>query len=1416
MKNKKVTKVVLSVLTSMSMLSSYSAMVFAGNTNQGTTSQVTHEHDLVKLNRNNDLIINGGFDNNGSSWRKSGTGTFENDNGNYYGKLPSNSNNAAVFQNVSFKKNTDYVVRAKVKISNGKGQVFLAVKDNDLSAGLKDINGNAIETTISSSEDKAGQYQDVEFTFNSGDNTSGSIAFIKWTETNGNQDIINEEVWVDDVSVKAKNEATEDDNYEMVWADDFNKTELDTSKWDYELGSIRGVEQEHYVNDPENVYVKDGQLVLQVTNRDKEDQYKNPRGNRQVIYNSGSIRTHGKQEFLYGRIEMKAKLPKGKGAFPAFWTLGSDFTLDGRISSEQGAPWPVCGEIDIMEMIGAADGDAGGNSNRKVYQTLHAGSVADVDHSKSVSTYTLPEGIFNDDYHIFGVDWSKNKLEFYVDDKIVGSFDYGDNEEYKRCFNRPQYIQLNLATGGNWAGDAGNDLAGQKYEVDYVYYGQNAQQKADSEEYYKNAIKISGEHDVTMTEGEMPNLLEGVTSDQDSILDYSIDNEYSFKTKGGLTSVNLVCSGKNDKQSLKKLRPGKYNLYYTARSSTDSTKPATRRTVILTVLPNGKQDLIELDRELIKNGSFEDGDNPSTGYQISSRTSWDVTNAQFTKYPGCASEGDWCGFLPENSGNANIYQFVNLKKNTKYKLKAKVQLTEVGQTMFVNLKKNAQNLVNGNEVTVKCTEENKGQYQDVELNIDTGNEESIFGNANTANLTVCFMKWTESTSDATYRGKVFVDDVSLTEVRNEDDNYNLVWADEFNETELDKNNWGYELGHIRGLEQQHYTNSKDNVYLEDGNLVIKATNRKTEDQYEVTQGDTTRKVIYDSGSVRTHGKQEFLYGRIEMKAKLPKGQAVFPAFWTLGSDFHLDGNIAQGIGWPDSGEIDIMELIGNGTAGGVNGNRQVYQTLHYGTNGEDDGKYAGHGTCYTLPSGIFNDDYHVFGINWSKGKIEWYVDDQIVRTVDYSDDQRALECIDRPQYIEFNLALGGAWPGAAGENLAGTKYEVDYVRYARNEQQQKDADTFYANAYKINGEKDVTMTEGETPDLLAGITSDKESIVDYSINDEPMFTNVGGNTHVSLLCTGKNDTESLKSLKPGSYNLYYTAYKEGDTVSARTRRQVSLTVEERTFEKDLAKSQLELNGAIGSTLETIKLPAGWEFLNPKDKISEESQEVDVIYPAIGGKVGKAIINGYEKAVIVSGENTKLEYNASKPLEITINVSARNIQKVLVDGKEIDTKYYTIENISRAVNGNSKVVLTNEYLKTLSSGEHKVEIQTTAGNVDTIFTVVKSNSGKDDNENPNPGTGKDDNEKPNPGTGSDDNQKPNTGTENKDSQTNVDNKKNESVEGVSNTNKKTTKNAQTTTQKSTKTGDQAPVEIFIGCCLVSFIAIIALKKKKALK
>ncbi|WP_053093909.1 MULTISPECIES: family 16 glycosylhydrolase [unclassified Streptococcus] len=95
----------------------------------------------------------------------------------------------------------------------------------------------------------------------------------------------------------------------------------------------------------------------------KEDQYNNPRNAlSKVIYNSGSVRTHGKQEFLYGKLEIRAKFPKGKGVFPAFWTLGADFVLDGKISDNQGHGWPSTDEIDIMELIG--DANSGSYANR--------------------------------------------------------------------------------------------------------------------------------------------------------------------------------------------------------------------------------------------------------------------------------------------------------------------------------------------------------------------------------------------------------------------------------------------------------------------------------------------------------------------------------------------------------------------------------------------------------------------------------------------------------------------------------------------------------------------------------------------------------------------------------------------------------------------------------------------------------------------------------------------------------------------------------------------------------------------------------------------------------------------------------------------------------------------------------------------
>ena len=111
--------------------------------------------------------------------------------------------------------------------------------------------------------------------------------------------------------------------------------------------------------------------------------------------------------------------------------------------------------------------------------------------------------------------------------------------------------------GGNWPGDVETNLAGTEFAIDYVYYAQNEEQKAAAKEYYDAAPEISGLKDVTMQEGATPDLLAGVTSNRNSFVDFSIENEHMFKNEGGLTSVDLLCTGKDDLASLAKLPVGK-------------------------------------------------------------------------------------------------------------------------------------------------------------------------------------------------------------------------------------------------------------------------------------------------------------------------------------------------------------------------------------------------------------------------------------------------------------------------------------------------------------------------------------------------------------------------------------------------------------------------------------------------------------------------------------------------------------------------------------------------------------------------------------------------------------------------------------------------------------------------------------------
>jgi len=479
------------------------------------------------------------------------------------------------------------------------------------------------------------------------------------------------------------------------------------------------------------------------------------------------------------------------------------------------------------------------------------------------------------------------------------------------------------------------------------------------------------------------------------------------------------------------------------------------------------------------------------------------------------------------------------------------------------------------------------------------------------------VKWADASNTDALNTSIKVDNVRVTSEADVEEVYELVWQDDFNQETLNQDYWGYELGNIRGNEQQHYSSSKENVYMDDGNLILQITDRPEEDQYRNTErhGDNARLVKYNSGSVRTHGNQEFLYGKIEARMKLPEGKGAFPAFWTLGADFPLDGRINSdhGYGWPATGEIDIMEMIGAPTearasegeqANGGTSNQTTFGTAHWyyenSTDVDKDGAYAPYNVAGTKTlSENFSDDYHVFAINWSPDKIEWLVDDEVFNVMHFDDIERmqaAATAINRPQYLQFNLAAGGNWPGDAGDYLGvdETKVAIDWVQWSQTEEQKAAMEDYYADSPVISGAEDATMVEGETPDLLENVTVDLvDYTVDYSIENEYMFVNSGaedGRNEVVPVVESSDEASKLQELEPGVYNIHYTAmpafegfHTEGPATHKLARTTVTLTV-----------LPQDTGGRVSEALSTIALPEGWEWVD-SSQVLEEGGSYDVVF-----------------------------------------------------------------------------------------------------------------------------------------------------------------------------------------------------------------------------
>jgi beta-glucanase (GH16 family) len=229
--------------------------------------------------------------------------------------------------------------------------------------------------------------------------------------------------------------------------------------------------------------------------------------------------------------------------------------------------------------------------------------------------------------------------------------------------------------------------------------------------------------------------------------------------------------------------------------------------------------------------------------------------------------------------------------------------------------------------------------------------------------------------------------------------WTLVFSDEFDTPgALDAARWGYEIGYLRNNELQYYTSRSENVRTEGGMLVI-------EGRKESYQG-----YGYTSASINTRRRFEFLYGRVEVRAKLPTGNGTWPAIWMLGT------NIDQ-VGWPSCGEVDIMENVGFEPL-------KIYGTIHTLAGSGSSGK--GSNVSVSSPW----QEFHVYAMEWYPDRIDILVDDQ--KYFSYRNDGGGSRAwpFDKPQYLLINLAIGGAWGGQKGvdDSRFPHEYYVDYVR----------------------------------------------------------------------------------------------------------------------------------------------------------------------------------------------------------------------------------------------------------------------------------------------------------------------------------------------------------------------------------------------------
>jgi len=331
---------------------------------------------------------------------------------------------------------------------------------------------------------------------------SGIIGFSMLLSGCGSKEVAKEVV--EDTS------AIELEGYNLLWHDEFDGDKLNEDIWTREVREVGWTNNElqAYVDSEDNVFVKDGNLILKALD------------NNDGTYTSGKVNSQNKADFTYGKVVARAKVPEGKGLWPAIWMMPQDESYYGQ--------WPKCGEIDIMEVLG--------DNVSKSYATIHYGEP----HAEQQGTYVianvLKDGTFASDFHDYSVEWEPGEMRFYVDDILVlttndwfTAVQGEDDKPYPAPFDQPFFVQMNLAVGGNWPGDPdeNTDFDNAEFAIDYVRVYQKS-------EYDTNVTKPVKEYRQPNEDGNYIN-----NGDFAADLDKKADWTF-YKDKGGDGSAEVV------------------------------------------------------------------------------------------------------------------------------------------------------------------------------------------------------------------------------------------------------------------------------------------------------------------------------------------------------------------------------------------------------------------------------------------------------------------------------------------------------------------------------------------------------------------------------------------------------------------------------------------------------------------------------------------------------------------------------------------------------------------------------------------------------------------------------------------------------------------------------------------------------------